>query len=216
MGAETQLEYDVDQMKESLEKAISRAKAEVKEKFSVALRTIYKDCKVPDVPDSVTFGNVKISKHVIKSPSDLKGVTSGPGFYIIMTNHPVSGNNACRLTANGGLRAIYRGECGAARKRIQSHLFNTQYSSEYDQRRSTYMNNDKNKGKAFYEPFWPACLKIKEGVNGINIDTDNEYNRSVWMVIVHDMKGSSQEVREQAELAFDDVFGKPIACREKR
>lgn len=207
----TELEYDVAQMKERLEKAISVAKAEVKKNFWDALRKIYKDNKVPDV---VTFGNVKISKQVIKTPSDLKGITSGPGFYIIMTNHDVEGNN-CKLTANGGLCAIYRGECGTARKRIQSHLFNTQYKSEYDQRRSTYMNNDQNKGKAFYEPFWPACLKIKEGVNGINIDTDNEYNQSVWMVIVHDMNGSSQEVREQAELAFDDVFGKPIACRER-
>lgn len=213
MRAETHLEYDVDQMKESLEKAISVAKAKVKKNFSDALKEIYKD---DHVPDGVTFGNVKISKHVIKTPSALKGITSGPGFYIIMTNHSVSGDNACRLTANGGLRAIYRGECGTAKKRIQSHLFNKQYKSEYDQRKSAYHNNDKNNGKDFYEPPWPACLKIKEGVNGINIDTDNEYSCSDWIVIVHDMKGSSQEVREQAELAFDDIFGKPIACREKR
>lgn len=211
MGTEMELEYDVDQMKDRLKKAISEAKAEVKNKFSDALKEIYKD---DHVPDGVTFGNVKISKHVIKSSSDLKGITNGPGFYIIMTNHDVIGNN-CKLIANDGLRAIYRGECGTTRKRIQSHLFNKQYKSEYDQRKSTYSNNDKNNGKDFYEPFWPACLKIKEGVNGINVDTDNEYSQSVWMVIVHDMKGSSQEVRQQAESAFDDVFKKPIASREK-
>jgi hypothetical protein len=92
-------------------------------------------------------------------------------------------------------------------------LFNTRYKEDYEKRKTNYQKSEKGKGKEFYEQFWPACIKIKAGVNGIDIDHE-EYKNSDWLVIVHNMKGSSQGVRQQAELAFDEVFGKPAACRD--
>jgi len=202
--------YDVISMKSTIEEALSKAEAEVRTIFAKALRNIYSANKVPN---ETTFGNVTICKHTLRAHSDLDDITGAAGFYIILTDYPIENNN-CMLSGHENLRAIYRGECGTIRKRIQSHLFNTQYKEDYECRKTDYKNSEKGKGKEFYEPFWPACLKPEPGVNGIDIDNE-KYKNSEWLVIVHSMKGSSQEVRQQAELAFDEVFGKPVACRER-
>ena len=144
--------------------------------------------------------------------ADLREVYSGAGFYVILTDRAVDGN-ACRL-GSGALRAIYRGECGTVRRRIQSHLFNSLYNSDYDQRSSRYSSDPKNVGRSFYEPHWPHCLKLDPGgPSGINIDQAPHSNFS-WLVLVHRMSGSSQRVRQLAELAFDDAFGHPSASRD--
>jgi hypothetical protein len=202
--------YDVISMKATLYEALAKAESDVQNKFSKALKSIYANNKVPA---ATTFGRATISKHKLKTHTDLDNIIGSAGFYIILTDYPVVGND-CRLVANSNLRAIYRGECGTTRKRIQSHLFNTRYKKDYEKRKANYQSSEKGRGKDFYEPFWPACIKIKLGVNGIDIDL-GEYKESDWLVIVHNMKGSSQEVRHQAEMAFDEVFGKPAACRDK-
>jgi hypothetical protein len=52
-----------------------------------------------------------------------------------------------------------------------------------------------------------------DGNDGINIG-DARYSQFRWRVLVHKMKKSSKTMREQAELAFDDVFQRPLASRE--
>jgi len=202
--------YDVISMKATLDEALARAESDVRNIFSYALKSIYANNKVPA---ETNFGRITIAKHKLRTHTDLDNIIGSAGFYIILTDYHVEGN-ACRLVANSSLRAIYRGECGTTRKRIQSHLFNTRYKEDYEKRKANYQKSEKGRGKEFYEPPWPACIKIKQGVNGIDIDSE-EYKTSDWLVIVHNMKGSSQEVRQQAEMAFDEVFGKPAACRDK-
>ena len=202
--------YDVISMKATLDEAFARAESDVRNKFSDAIKSIYANNKVPN---ETTFGRITIAKHKLKTHTDLNNIIGSAGFYIILSDYAVEGNT-CSLVANNSLRAIYRGECSTTRKRIQSHLFNTRYKKDYEKRKANYKNSEKGKGKEFYEQPWPACIKIKRGVNGIDIDSE-EYKKSDWLVIVHNMKGSSQEVRQQAEMAFDAVFGKPAACRDK-
>ncbi|MBU2227717.1 MAG: hypothetical protein KJ936_08660 [Proteobacteria bacterium] len=74
----------------------------------------------------------------------------------------------------------------------------------------TFYGSVKDDGKKFQEVLWSAFLKLGDGNNGIDID-DAQYNSFKWFVVVHDMKESSREVRQQAEHAFDNVFGKPVA-----
>ena len=201
--------YDVTRMQSTLDEAFFRAESEIRKEFARALKCIYGDSKVPN---KTTFGRVTISKHKLRNHDDLNSIIDTAGFYIILTDYALDNNN-CRLVANGNLRAIYRGECHKIRKRIQSHLFNTKYKKDYEDRKRKYQS--KYKGKEFHEQFWPACLKLKPGVNGINIDQP-QFKNSNWLVIVHCMNGCKQGVRKQAELAFDELFGKPVACKERR
>ncbi|MDN3660361.1 hypothetical protein [Vibrio agarivorans] len=199
--------YDVKSMKEDIERAVEVVNQQVKNKFVDAFQAIYVDGNVPN-----KFPNeVKIEKHIITSASALNEVLSGEGFYIIFTDAEIDGNN-CLLTTVEGLKAIYRGECRTTKKRLQSHLFNRRYKEDYEHRKRNYLSKPENANKGFYEPFWAACLKVDEN-NGLNLDESND--NSQWMVIVHNMNGSSQKVRVLAELAFDEVFGKPIASRER-
>ncbi|WP_367351891.1 hypothetical protein [Achromobacter animicus] len=55
-------------------------------------------------------------------------------------------------------------------------------------------------------------MKLDED-NGINV-TDPPYNGYRWRVLVHTMPKSSMFMRMQAELAFDQVFGRPLASKE--
>lgn len=201
--------YDVSRMKEQIENAILKVEKSVRSEFKQAFKEIYKNKIVPEVFS--TTHDVCLYK--VSNPTDLKKISYGEGFYFILTDYKVD-NNDCSLTYKDGIKAIYRGECRTVKKRIQSHLFNEKYNIDYQDRKEQYLAKLGNKKKKFHEQHWPACLKIRADQNGINIDT-KEYCKSNWFIVVHKMKGSSQAVRIQAELAFDEVFSKPVASRER-
>lgn len=133
----------------------------------------------------------------LKSIHDLASVDStysGTGLYVILTDYQMAGNS-CSLVVDG-LKAIYRGHCFTVKKRLSSHLFNEFYRANLPERGVRY----------------DVCMKLDDN-NGINIDS-KPYSDYRWSVLVHKMKGSSKMMREQAELAFDNVFGRPIGSRE--
>lgn len=136
-----------------------------------------------------------IEIYSIHSEKDINQIYASPGFYIILTDHEFS-DNECNFKYKNQI-AIYRGHSYSTRKRISSHLANLAY-------------NQKRKPK---EPNYDVCLKIEDGINGINID-ELPYSDWSWTVIVHKMKNSNMLIREQAEIAFDAVFGKPCKSRE--
>lgn len=201
--------YDVAKMKADLISAVAATEARIQAEFVSAFNVIYSSDEVPS-----TFAGTlpRVDRISVSSSNDLEAIESKEGFYIILSDRPVVGNT-CKLTA-GQLRAIYRGECSTTRKRIQSHLFNSLYNSDFDRRSSNYRNDPKNAGKSFYEAHWPHCLKLDEGgPSGINVD-QAPYSEFKWLVIVHDMQGSSQRVRQLAEKAFDAAFNHPEASRD--
>ncbi len=128
----------------------------------------------------------------LKSEEDIKNVYSGTGFYVILSDNHFPENNSEFIYQDR--KAIYRGHCYSVRKRITSHLANKFYNET--------------------EYLYKVCLKINPGENGINIGQE-PYKNWGWTIIVYKMKGSSKVMREQAELAFDNVFGKPCKSREK-
>ncbi len=178
--------YDVKEMKSCIENAAAVAEEEVRNIFIEEFKSIYTGNKIPDNFDK----DLKISISKLRNPVDIKKILGGAGFYIIVTDLEIP-DNECVLTFGEKLRAIYRGECGTVKKRIQSHLFNDDYKAEYEQRKTDYTAKPTNAGKDFYEQFWPACLKIGDGTNGLNIDKD--YTNNDWYVVVHNMIGSSQQ-----------------------
>lgn len=201
--------YDVIEMKSWIDEAASVAENRVRSVFMHAFSKLYSD---KTKTKKIIENDISIKVYELVCNEDLDKVTNGPGFYIILSSYDIK-DNPCKVSF-GEFVALYRGECATVRKRVQSHLFNDNYQSEYNKRKETYEKKQQNSTKKFYEPFWPACLKLQPGVNGININKDT-YNSYKWLVIVHEMKGSSQAVRKQAELAFDELFGKPAASREK-
>jgi hypothetical protein len=140
-------------------------------------------------------GNTEIQIIPIESKLDINKIYSGQGFYIILTNECFEENQCIFNYKNH--KAIYRGHSHTTRKRILSHLLNKIY-------RAT------RKPK---EPNYTVCLKIEDGVNGININ-EQPYNKWKWTVIVIKLIGSNKLIREQAEIAFDSVFGRPCKSKE--
>lgn len=200
--------YDVVRMKAFYAAAVKVARESVENEFHTAFRAMYPDDYVPDIlPPGVELIE-------IRSAEDFGNIYYGEGFYVILSNRPVEGNE-CRLKA-GELRAIYRGECGETRLRVRSHLANAAYQSEMAKRAQVYESDPKNGGRRFYKPLWPHCLKLdgKMGASGINID-QAPHSSFRWQVLVHRMKDSSQDIRKFAETAFDTAFGKPAASRER-
>jgi hypothetical protein len=200
--------YDVNKMKSNIEAAVSIAELEVKNEFISVFNEIYVENKVPLTLDDL----FQVSIIKLEKLEHIESIISGAGFYIILTDFNLA-DNPCELTKEESIKAIYRGECSTVKKRIKSHLFNSEYKKSYEERKRKYLAQEKNNGKEFYEQFWPACLKLGNGTNGIDID-GTEYNGNNWYVVVHNMKNSSQAVRVQAELAFDNCFNKPVASRE--
>lgn len=130
----------------------------------------------------------------VTSLADIERLHYGPGLYVIFTNYQQK-INPCTLELDG-LKAIYRGHCYTMKKRLLSHLLNDHYRAHLPVRGVRY----------------DVCMKLDES-NGINI-TEPPYSRYRWRVVVHKMPGSSKLIREQAELAFDQVFGRPLGSRE--
>lgn len=133
----------------------------------------------------------------VNQESDLEKVTTSPGLYIILTDHKFN-ENECSFIYNKHT-AIYRGHSYSIKNRVKSHLMHNSYQE------------NKNKWATNYT----VCLKIEDGVNGINIDS-KPYNGWEWTVIVLKMPNSNKIIREQAELAFDTVFNKPCKSKEKK
>jgi hypothetical protein len=132
----------------------------------------------------------------IKNLDDTKKIYSGPGFYILMTDLKFEDNNCLFEIQN--FKAIYRGHSHSVKDRIMSHLFNLDYNKNYSKHKTRYT----------------VCLKIEDGVEGININ-QKKYSDYSWKIIVHKMKDSSKIIREQAELAFDNIYKRPSKSREK-
>ena len=201
--------YDVTAMKEKLENATLFISTEIRDTFKTAIINIYKDNKASDAFDQK---EPPVTKVVIESIDDLNAISYGPGLYIILSNYEVDGNE-CTLRC-GDLRAIYRGECYTLKQRVMSHLFHSKYKENYEVGRRTYEADSKNTGKTYYKTFWPHCLKLeKGGPSGIDVDQP-PHSSHEWVVVVHRMEGSSQQVRKLAELAFDDAFGHPAGSRD--
>lgn len=140
----------------------------------------------------------KDSKSVISRPVgslfDAEALYYGTGLYVIMSDYQFEANK-CSLII-GDLKAIYRGHCYTVKARIKSHLFNDHYRSNLPARGVRY----------------DVCMKLDDK-NGINI-SGQPYSNYRWCIVVHKMKGSSKMVREQAEHAFDEVFGRPLGSKE--
>lgn len=169
------------------------------EKYKSDLNNVTKDIKSDlikyfrGLDYSITKNEIEITP--INSENDVDKIYASSGFYIILTDHNFS-DNECNFRYNNQT-AIYRGHSYSTKKRISSHLAN-----------STYIKNRKS-----IEPNYTVCLKIEDGVNGINLDK-KPYSDWNWTVIVHKMRNSNELIREQAELAFDNAFGKPCKSRE--
>jgi hypothetical protein len=142
-----------------------------------------------------SIANSEVEITTLSSENDINKIYASPGFYIILTDNNFS-DNECKFRYNDQT-AIYRGHSYTTRKRISSHLAN-----------NTYVKNRKST-----DPNYTVCIKIEDGVNGINIDS-KPYSDWKWTVIVHKMRKSNELIREQAELAFDNAFGKPCKSRE--
>ena len=157
----------------------------VKEDIKEDLITYFNEVKHAEPSSDIQIVN-------LNSEEDIQKVYSGTGFYVILAKQQFSDNSS--TFAYQERKALYRGHCYSVKKRIMSHLANNRY----------------NESNSLYK----VCLKVNPGENGVNIDQE-PYNSWGWTVIVHKMKGSSKVMREQAELAFDSVFGKPCKSREK-
>ncbi|PMH44670.1 hypothetical protein BCU68_12455 [Vibrio sp. 10N.286.49.B3] len=124
----------------------------------------------------------------VDSHEDISKLIYGTGLYVIFTDYQLD-ENPCSLCVDG-LKAIYRGHGTRLKKRVESHLYNTLYNENRD--RTNYT----------------VCMKLN-GENGININKE-PFNNYQWKVITHSMSGSSKTMREQAEQAFDSVYGRPL------
>ena len=141
-----------------------------------------------------TVATEEVMSFDVADLSDLKGLPYGPGLYVIFTDYQKD-SNPCKLELCN-LKAIYRGHCYTVKKRLFSHLLNNHYRSMLPANGVRY----------------DVCLKL-DGANGININIA-PYSSYKWRVVVHKMPRSSKLIREQAELAFDHVFGRPLGSKE--
>ena len=165
---------------------------EVQDSFKTEIVTYLKNCDYK--LESKNYQVVDLNNF-----DDLKKVYSGIGFYVILTSNNFA-DNECQFKFSD-LGAIYRGHSYNVKDRIMSHLFTTQYKVK--------------ESTAKYKSNYTVCLKIEDGVNGIDIDK-KPYSDHKWKVIVHKMKGSTELIRQQAEQAFDDIYKQPIKSREKK
>lgn len=196
--------YDIGAMKASLHNVQEEALRNIRNQFSEFMRGLSDG----EMTIASLSRNRLVNGRYLNTYEDLTSVYRSPGLYIICTTFPME-DNECTFGLHDGLRAIYRGECATVMRRLESHLFNKQYRSGYDNRKAEKLDS----GGKFSEPYYGACMKIDPGVSGINID-QGEYANHSWAVVVLKMFGSSSALRKQAELAFDDLFGKPAASRE--
>lgn len=165
---------------------------QIQDSFKADIVTYLKSCNY----------NLISKKYQVVEPNnfdDLNKVYSGIGFYVILTSKTFI-DNECKFTISE-LTAIYRGHSYNVKDRIMSHLYTTKYKLK--------------ESKTKYKSNYTVCLKIEDGVNGIDIDT-KPFSEYKWKVVVHKMKGSTELIIQQAEQAFDDIYKQPIKSREKK
>lgn len=134
----------------------------------------------------------------VRNEEDLNHIWSSQGFYLILTDQKVKGIENCTFEYSN-YRVIYRGHSYHTKKRIMSHLANDSYNQAYN-------------GKDVH---YGVCLKLdSSGRNGINIDQE-PFTSWGWVVIVFKMRNSDVLIREQAETAFDELFGRPCRSMEQ-
>jgi len=203
-GDSVTTKYSIPDMEDALENATSVVLGEIKNQFHSYLAELNRS--------GLTFEalskNSQVAAFNVTDHKSLSAIYSLQGFYIICTDHNVFGNS-CTFSLEDKYTAIYRGECSSVKRRIESHIFNSTYQRLYESRK----RNKLSTGGKFSEPYYGACMKVDPSVSGINID-EAPYSQSHWSVVVLKMPGSSSSVRKQAELAFDAIFGKPVASRE--
>lgn len=196
--------YSIPGMEDALENATSVVLGEIKHQFHSYLENLNSS--------GLTFEALSKNSQVavcnVSDHKSLSAIYSLQGFYIICTDHNIQGNK-CNFILEDKYTAIYRGECSSVRRRVESHIFNSIYRNLYETRK----NNKLSQGGKFSEPYYGACMKVDPSISGINID-EAPYCQSNWSVVVLKMPYSSSIVRKQAELAFDYLFGKPVASRE--
>lgn len=161
-------------------------------KFQKKFVEYFKSDKFPKGFNSKLESGIRISE--IKNHDDLKKLYYGVGFYIIATDCKYS-KNQCELIYEKAYKVIYRGHCTRIKKRVESHLFNDEYK----------LNRD---GTSYN-----VCIKVEPNVSGINIDSPS-YKKFDWFVIQIALPQSNKMIREQAEVAFDCLYQKPLASRE--
>jgi hypothetical protein len=165
------------------------------DKYKIILKSTSENIKSELVShlEKVDYSKTNAQVQILnpQKENDLDEIIYGSGFYIILTDNIFS-DNKCTFKLKNQV-AIYRGHSTFVKKRLQSHLAN----NKYNENESTYK----------------VCLKIEDGVNGININ-EKPYNTWGWTVVVHKMRNSDKLMREQAEYAFDELYGKPCKSRE--
>ncbi|PFL95349.1 hypothetical protein COJ37_23615 [Bacillus cereus] len=161
-------------------------------KFQTSIIEYFKSDKFPKEFYSKLEKDIRISK--IKKHQDLNQLFYGAGFYNIVTDCKNS-ENPCELIYEKAYKVIYRGHCTRIKKRVESHLFNDKYNS--------------NTGRTSYN----VCMKVEPNVSGINIDLP-PYKNFNWFVIQISLPKSNKIIREQAEIAFDQLYKKPLASRD--
>lgn len=141
--------------------------------------------------DMIIEKDRKIQSIRIKNISDAQKLYNNEGFYIILSDYKYS-DNPCRFVLKEKinesiveLKAVYRGESSHRQTRIIGHILKKHYNGD-----------DKN-------------FMIVDGKIGIDIN-ESPYSNYIWKVILYSTPGCLQNIRIQAELAFDDVYGKPI------
>lgn len=203
-GDAVKTKYSIPEMEDALENATSIALGEIKKQFQNYLSELKKS----GLTLEALARNSQVAAFNLSDHASLNAIYSSQGFYVICTDHYVPDNN-CTFSLGNDQTAIYRGECSSVRRRIESHIFNSTYQKLYEKRKKSKLSE----GGKFSEPYYGACIKVDPAVSGINIDAA-PYSQSKWSVVVLKMPGSSSPVRKQAELAFDALFGKPVASRE--
>jgi len=186
----------VEKAKEYEAELVSQVTGKVKGMFVEFLRSIDYNNIGSSTPN---ISIIQVVEH-----EHLNLLYSGPGFYVIETDFKHD-ENGCNFSIHEKFKVIYRGHSGTLKRRIESHLFNEAYNAGYEKR--------KEGGQSSEMPF-TACMKIENGINGINVDK-SPYLDFKWYVIQHKMPGSSELIRKQVEAAFDDVFNKPLANRDR-
>lgn len=171
---------------------IKQSKIRIKEEQSRIRQEISEYLKTCDYKSS----SKSFQQIDIKSLEELKQIYYGQGFYIILTDHKFQ-DNECEFEIEN-FKAIYRGHSYFVKHRVMSHLFNDDYNANLTKHKTNYT----------------VCLKVEDGIEGININ-QKPYSDYSWKVIVHKMKESSVIIREQAEFAFDEIYKKPLKSREK-
>lgn len=199
-------DYDIKAMRQKHTKALVDFKNNIVSEFKDYFSLFYKGFSVPKISN---YRGCKTCFYKLEKHESIGEIFSGAGLYLILSNLNFDNNN-CLLKLNNFFKVIYRGESSLLRKRIESHLFNKSYNKFYNIRESEAKSKRRNFGEVRYN----TCIKIKQNENGINID-EKSYSGYEWFVIIHKMVGSNSVIRKQAEKAFDSMYQRPFANRER-